>query len=141
MSFQGLSESPISSEEVQLRWRQLQQWFTEADTDGSSELSLQEMAAVVRTLYREVGVSRSERKVLAETAEAIKEYDEDGSGSLGFLEFVQMVACSPMFKLRMSEEVCTSVLHLIECRPNEACWRRQGRTHLLLFARRLERWS
>ena len=100
----GQTNAEVTAE-VQLRWRQLQGWFSDADTDGSGTLSIAEMVPVIRELYKGTGVSRSERKVNAETAAAMKQFDTDGSGSLNFLEFVTMLTTSSTFKLPISSRV------------------------------------
>ena len=85
--------------------------FLEADKDGSGALDAEEVAWVLRQMYRKERTARKLELIQAEVEATMKEYDRDGSGVLEFNEFVAFI-CSGENKLKLSPEQKDRIMNL-----------------------------
>jgi len=76
--------------------------FTEADTDESGALDKDEVAVIIKSIYKAESTVKTEREVEREVEEAIREFDTDRSGEIEFLEFVYMICNCESFTLKLS---------------------------------------
>jgi len=117
--------------------------FMLADKDGSGVLDRDEVADVLRGVYRAGSclsctfaaqllnsplahterMSRNRAAVLKEVDAAMHEFDQDGSGCLEFNEFIRMLCASEAIKLPLADDAKTQVIELANLL--EATWVRQ----------------
>jgi len=77
--------------------------FQAADVDNSGYLDTAELGLVVQNIYKGEKRARGRKVVQAEVDAAVVAFDKDGSGSLNFDEFTQMICQSDEFKLRLTD--------------------------------------
>jgi len=98
----------------------LQTLFEEADKDSSGEIDPDELAEVMRQVYRRQGMMRSVASIRRQVDSLIAHYDRDDTGSLSFNEFVALFCFNPAFKLQITPETKALLAELCNVDPNEA---------------------